>query len=301
MSRARKDSYSNKKIIVLLTVFVIVFLLIFSSATGKYQFLASEKLVNTVLAPFQNVMMRISTSLHGAGASIWEIATVYKQNKMLMSENEQLRSKQIDADEILAENYRLRNMLAYKQATPQFDLLPAKIIARDSSTWTKSVTINCGSADGIAKDMTVITERGLVGNIASVTSNSAIVQLILDPRSAVGGLVQRPESRVAGIIEGNNNQAMAKMINIPRDADIQPSDVIVTSGFGGVYPKGVCIGTVEQVINEEGGLLKYAVLSTAVDFNKLEEVFVITKAREIVPLPSAVMLTNQQPVAGGAK
>lgn len=299
MSRVRKDSSSNKKIIVLLTVLGIIFLLIFSSARGKYQFPASEGAVNTVLAPFQGVMMRISTSIHGAGAAIWEVVTVYKQNKMLLSEVEQLRSQQINNEEIIAENYRLRSMLGYKQAATQFDLVSARVIARDSTTWTKSVTINCGSADGITKDMAVITERGLVGNVASVTNHSAIVQLILDPRSAVGALVQRQESRVAGIIEGNSQQTMAKMVNIPRDADIQDADIIVTSGFGGVYPKGILIGTVNQVVNEEGGLLKYAVLSTAVDFNKLEEVFVITKSREVVPV--AMPPANQQPVAGGAK
>ena len=125
-----------------------------------------------------------------------------------------------------------------------------------------------------------------VGVITEVSPNASKVQLILDPRSSVGTLVQRPESRVAGIVQGNPSDPMLpQMINIPRNADVIEGDVIVTSGFGGVYPKGLLIGSVANIQNDDGGLLEIAYLYTAVDFQKLEDVLIITASREAPPEP----------------
>ena len=175
----------------------------------------------------------------------------------------------------------------------------ATVVGRDLGTWTSTIIINRGTADGITKEMPVVTPQGLVGNVVSVYTNAAKVQLILDARSAVGTLVQRPESRVAAIVEGSSTtQLMPRMVNIARDADIIKGDKLITSGFGGIYPKGLLIGEVVDIVNEEGGLLKYAILKPAVDFDRLEEVFVIVNSREPVPtLPPVVPV----PSAGATK
>ena len=116
--------------------------------------------------------------------------------------------------------------------------------------------------------------------------NSSKVQLILDPRSSVGTLVQRPESRVAGIVEGDlDNPTMPRMVNVPKTADVKVGDVIVTSGFSGIYPKGLVVGLVSGLKNDTGGLLKIAMLEPAVDFQRLEDVMVITASREAPPEP----------------
>lgn len=292
MSRVRREPGSNKKIYVLVAVFTLVVLLVFGVAKGKYQLPFSEKITMTILSPFQGIMSSISNGIRQGTTAVWEIVTVYQQNKMLKSEIEQLRQTQVNITEITAENERLHTILGYKQAAVQFDLVAARVIARDPSNWTSTIVINRGTDDGIAKDMAVVTPQGLVGNVVSVAKNSARVQLILDRRSSVGGLVQRPESRVAGIIAGdNNNKMMVRMINIPRDADIVEGDQIVTSGFGGIYPKGISLGEVENIVNDDGGLLKYAVLNPSVDFQKLEEVSVIVTSREAPPMP-----LTQEPV-----
>ena len=148
------------------------------------------------------------------------------------------------------------------------------------------ITINRGTNDGVHENMAVVTEKGLVGNVVEAGPAASKVQLILDPRSSVGTLVQRAESRVAGIVQGDStNPTMPRMINIPRNADVVEGDVIVTSGFGGVYPKGLIVGLVSEIQNDEGGLLKYAVLESAVDFQKLEDVAVIVASREAPPDP----------------
>lgn len=305
MSRVRREPYSGfKKNILLLLVLVSVFALIFAAAKGKYKFPLSEKIVITIVAPFESVISGIGNQLRAMTENVWEMVTVYEQNKMLKSEVEQLRSLNIQMNEAMAENDRLRTLLNYKQSTPQLDVLPATVISRDPSTWTSTILINRGSNDGLSKNMVVVTPQGLVGNIVEVFNTTARVQLILDPRNAVGAIVQRTESRVAGIVEGNKgNKMLARMVNIPRDADIVEGDRIVTSGFGGMYPKGISIGIVEKIENDEGGLLKYAVLKPGVDFQKLEEVTVITKSRETPPVPLTPIPDKEasKGVAGGAK
>lgn len=285
MSRVRKKPYSGlKKIILLLFVLGSVFVLIFAAAKGKYQFPLSERIVVTVVAPFEKAVNSVGNQIRTAMESVWEIATVYEQNKMLQSEVEQLRVLNIQMNEISAENDRLRVLLNYKQQAKQFDLLVAAVIARDPGTWTSTMLIDKGRDDGLDKNMVVVTAQGLVGNVVEVFASTARVQLILDPRSAVGAIVQRSESRVAGIVEGDKgSKTMARMVNIPRDADIVEGDRILSSGFGGIYPKGIPIGVVEKIVNDEGGLLKSALLKPDVDFQKLEEVSVVVKSRETPP------------------
>lgn len=285
MSRVRKKT-AYKKLYILISVFILIFVLLFATAQGKYKLQFSERMVATMLSPFQGVFMNASNFISRYTANTWELITVYQQNKMLMSEVEQLRAIQVSSTEIKAENERLRSLLNYKQGATQFDLVAAQVIARDPGNWTNSIIVNRGSNDGIRKDLAVITPQGLVGSVVAVFDNYSRVQLILDPRSSVGGLVQRPESRVAGIIEGNpKDKTSVSMLNVPRDADIVEGDNIVTSGFGGIYPKGILVGKVSNIANDEGGLLKVAVLEPAVNFQKLEEVAIIVQSREAMPEP----------------
>lgn len=290
MSRVRREPGSNKRTWILATVIVGVLFLIFSSAKGKYQFPLGERIVTSSLAPFQSAINNVGNQARRMLTVVWEIATVYDQNKMLQSEVKQLRAVQVQVNEATAENQRLRALLGYKQSATQFDLLTASVIARDPGNWTDTIIINRGTNDGLKKDLAVVTAEGLVGNVVEVLGSTARVQLVLDPRNSVGSIVQRAESRVAGIVEGvGANKTTARMVNIPRDADIVEGDQILTSGFGGIYPKGIVIGMVESVANDDGGLLKYAVVKPAVNFQKLEEVAVIVQSREAPPAPLSLL------------
>lgn len=286
MSRVRRDRDSGRKVWVLVFVVISVFCIIFFAARGRFTVPFSSRAATTVLAPFQRVTSWVGSQVNYVTSNIWEIVTVHQQNKMLRSEVVQLRTQNLQASEFAAENERLRALLGYKQSVPQFDLVAARVIGREMAAWTSMIIIDRGTQDGVNKDMAVVTEKGLVGTVVEASPNSSKVQLLLDQRSAVGTLVQRPESRVAGIVEGNpSDPMMPRMINIPRNADVVEGDTIVTSGFGGIYPKGLIVGTVSDVQNDSGGLLKIAILDPAVDFQKLEDVAVIVTSREAPPAP----------------
>jgi rod shape-determining protein MreC len=269
-----------KKTAILLIAVILVIVLMNATAKGKYQLPLAEGFVRTVFTPAERVVSKLAYSVSGIFSSTSKMMTVYRDNEQLRQQVEQFQQSTIKMNELTAENQRLQAMLDYKKNTPQFDMVTATVIARETGTWFSTIVINKGSDTGLTKDMPVVTPKGLVGQIVSVYGNSAKVMLMLDPRSAAGGLVQRPESRVTGIVVGQaQNAAVPRMVNLARESDIIKGDTIVTSGLGGIFPKGILIGEVVDVKNEEGGLLKYAEIKSAVDFSKLEEVFVIRKAK----------------------
>lgn len=286
MNHLRRDNQSGKKIWLLVLVMVSIFCVIFFAARGRFVTAFSSPAVVSALAPFQRALSWVGNEIDYVTATAWEVVTVYEQNEMLKNEVVQLRVQNLQAEEYASENIRLREMLNYTQSATQFDLMAAQVIGRDMDTWTNVIIVNRGSNDGIVNNMPVVTAKGLVGRVVETSLNASKVQLILDPRSSVGTLVQRHESRVAGIVQGNIEDAMSpQMVNIPRNSDIIQGDIIVTSGFGGIYPKGIMVGTVESLENASGGLLEIATLSPAVDFRKLEDVLIITASREAAPEP----------------
>lgn len=285
-SRVRKSRNPHRRLWVLLIVLVSIFCVIFFAARGRFQVPVTSRAVLLVLSPFQQVVSWVGDQVGGVTRNIWDIVTVHEQNKMLRNEVEQLRVQNLEASEALAENERLRALIGYKQTMTQFDLVAARVIGRESATWSRMIVINRGRKDGVDADMAVVTEKGLVGHVVEAGWNTSKVQLILDPRSSVGTIVQRAESRVAGIVQGDlDNPMMPQMVNIPKNADVVEGDVIVTSGFGGIYPKGIVVGLVSSLQNDSGGLLKVGLLEPAVDFQKLEDVMVITVSREAPPEP----------------
>lgn len=285
-NKVRKEKSTGKKIIALIVVFISVFCCVFFAARGRFATNGANNSAMTILSPFQRAFAWVGSQLAFVKDTVNEMSNLHEQNKLLRQEVEILRAQNLTATEYASENQRLRNLLGYKQAAVQFDLVAASVIGRESASWSSVIVINRGTLDGVANNMPVVTELGLVGHVMEADFNSAKVQLLIDPRSSVGTLIQRPESRVAGIVEGDiKNPSHPRMVNIPKDSDVQVNDMVVTSGFGGVYPKGVVVGKVIAIHNEEGGLLQFAELETSVDFQKLEDVAVIVASREAPPEP----------------
>ena len=285
-NKLRKEKQTAKKIIALIIVFISVFCCVFFAARGKFNPTATNGVAMMIMSPFQRAFSWVGSQLSFVRDTVNEMSHLHEQNKLLREEVEILRAQNLTASEYASENQRLRNLLGYKQAAIQFDLVAASVIGRESASWSSVILINRGTLDGVANNMAVVTEMGLVGHVVEAGVSSSKVQLLIDPRSSVGTLIQRPESRVAGIVEGDiKNPNHPRMVNIPKDSDVKVDDMVVTSGFGGVYPKGLVVGKIIEIRNEEGGLLEYGVIDTSVDFQKLEDVAVIVASREAPPEP----------------
>jgi rod shape-determining protein MreC len=146
-----------------------------------------------------------------------------------------------------------------------------------------SIRINIGLQDGVRPNMPLVTPNGLVGHVTEVFSSTSKVKLLVDSTSAAAAMVQRPQSRAVGIIEGLTAPTTGlRLKNLTRDADIIKGDKVMTSGFGGIYPKGLLIGEVADVADDDGGLLKHAIIKPAVDYDRLEEVFVVIGEKRAV-------------------
>jgi rod shape-determining protein MreC len=173
---------------------------------------------------------------------------------------------------------RLRHALNYRERSV-FKLIAAEIVARDSSTWWRTVTINRGKRDGIEIDMPVVTAEGLVGKITTVSNSISVVLLVSDENCRVAASVEG--SREQGIVSGERvTTGLSPLLDLnflTKQADLKPGQKVYTSGVGGVFPSGLLIGVVKTFrVRELDG---QAQLTPAVDLSHLEDVFVVTGRR----------------------
>ena len=175
---------------------------------------------------------------------------------------------------IKSENNTLKEYVNLKDKYTEYETLPAYIINKDITNYSETMIINIGAKDGIKINMPVISDQGLVGHIISVTENTSKVQTIIDTSSTTSCVIttSRDMMIARGTLESN---ATLKATFIPTEATILEGDKIETSGLGGIYPKGIHIGTIKKVVNTKNITDRYALIETAVDFCKLETVLVI--------------------------
>lgn len=192
-------------------------------------------------------------------------------NQRLAKEVDLLKYRLNQEREIYLENKRLKEILSFKQKAP-YRVIAARVISRSPENWSSMIVVDKGEYSGIKRGAVVINYLGLVGRVSEITKSSSKVTLINDPNLGVSGIAQR--SRQEGLISGTLGNSLI-MKYLPRDSDIKVSDIVVTSGLTGVYPKGLLIGTVIDVADEFSGLSCYAVIKPAVDLSNLEEVLVI--------------------------
>jgi len=225
-----------------------------------------------VVSPFIKVT---AASIQGV-TDIWrdyvDLRALREENKRLQLETTTLKRRLDQLQEQALETQRLERLLAMRQAS-RAEFLTARVVGKDATNWFKTILLDRGSADGIRRNQPVLAPDGLVGRVVEVTPNSARVQLLTDPVSAVGGLIQR--TRVTGIVSGNLGVG-ARVRYLPLMADVAVGDEVVTSGMGGVFPKGILIGRITSVERKSGALFQEATLQSGVDLSRLEEVLILT-------------------------
>jgi rod shape-determining protein MreC len=201
--------------------------------------------------------------------------SLVRENEELRAEVGRLRAEVAELTEYRLENERLKRLLQYRDAAPgRGPLVVARVIARDPGNWFGTVTIDRGSADAVRRNMTVVTPDGLVGRVVAVRAHTSDVLLITDPRSSVGGLIQ--ETRIPGVVEGlAGGFGLLRMLYIAKDAPVEVGQTVITSGLGGLFPKGIPVGTVAEVRPEGSGLFQVVVVRPFAQLNRLEEVAVL--------------------------
>ena len=271
-----------KYIITLILVTMLIFIGIGMTANNnRPNTNGLNNVLGNIISPIQKIFFNIGTKIENSIQFIIEIKTLKEQNEQLREEVEVLQAENRRLEPLLTENQRLREMLGLKDQFSQFDLVGAQIIAKDPGNWFNTFTIDKGTNDGLSKNCAVITNKGLVGHIFEIGTNWAKVISIIDTNGGASGLVTR--TRDLAMVKGDivlQDQGLCKMDQIPADADIIVNDKIETSGLGGIYPKGLLIGTITEIKQEPHAISKYAIVKPAVDFRRLEEVLIIINVRD---------------------
>ncbi|NNG07979.1 MAG: rod shape-determining protein MreC [Desulfobacteraceae bacterium] len=253
-------------------------LLLSSNMGGKGSWNPAEQIVVEVTAPFQRLTKGTINTIEDIWLKYFDLVNVRDENSRLLREIDTLQMENYRYQEILATQERLQKLLKFKK-TINWPVLAAQVIGRDPTGWFKSVLIDKGKNSGLKVNMPVVNADGVVGRLVSVSPNYSKVLLIIDQNSAVDSIIQR--SRDEGIVRGLSVK-LCKLDNMVKTSDVVVGDKVVTSGLGRVYPKGLPVGKVLEVVNIPGELFKDIEVSPMVDFSKLEELLVILKEDPLV-------------------
>ena len=243
------------------------------AATANRPFLPQQA-IEFLLSPVQRGIYWAGTPLRSAKRSLRSRRRTQIENRRLRAEVLRLTQEVARLREISAENARLREALDFKQPRHERMIL-ARVIAKQPTRHFETCTLDVGRANGVTAESVVVTPRGLVGRVFETGPSTAHVLLLSDTTSAVAAMVQR--SRAMGICEGQQSSVLA-FNYLPRDADVHVGDIVVSSGMGGVYPKGLVIGRVVRITSKPGDFLKSAEVALSARADSIEEAFVILKA-----------------------
>ena len=241
-----------------------------------------------VLQPVEGLLLRITTPVQAGvsqlSAQFGELAQTARDLRDLRQRNEELETQNAS---LLLENVRLReieheaallrDLLNFAQVNPSFELQGAHVvgreIAQDPSNLQRYIMLDVGREVGIARNMPVMTERGLVGRISEVGDGWSRVLLIIDRSSSVNALTQ--STRASGLIEGRADGSLV-MRSIPQSDTVSVGDTVFTSGLGGNFPRQILIGQIVEVERKDYELYQTAIVQPTVDFDHLEAVLVVT-------------------------
>ena len=268
--------YKNKKngiIGIIITIVILILIVIFTNNNiNKISII--ENICNIFVMPIQNGFTYLKNKISGNDSFFTDMDNLKSENEELKKRNSELEQSLRELEIIKAENETLKEYVNLKEKYEEYDTIPADVINRDISNYSSTIIINVGSNDGIEEDMTVIADSGLVGHIISVTPTTAKVQTIIDTGTAVTSKISTTEDTI--IVQGTlDDKSTLKATFIPTDAVVLQGDSIETSGIGGIYPKGIHIGSIKEVINTSNPINRYAIVETAVNFTKLTTVLVI--------------------------
>lgn len=258
---------------IIITVIILILIVIFSNRDTNTTFF--ENIANKLVMPVQNGLTYLKNKISGNSTFFSDINNLKQENKDLQEKNSQLEQSLRELENIKTENETLKEYLGLTEKYGEYKTIPGYVINKDISNYSKTIVINIGTNDGVKEGMTVIADEGLVGSVVSVTDSTAKVRTIIDTSSSVSCLMSTNKDSIVckGTLDSNSE---LKAMYIATDANLVQGDSVETSGLGGVYPKGIHVGTVKKIITTKNITDRYAMIETAVNFNKLNTVLVVT-------------------------
>ena len=269
--------YNKKKygiIGTIITIVILIFLFILTNVqNSNLSFL--ENMANKLVMPVQNGLTYLKNKVGGNSSFFENVSKLKEENDNLKARNKDLEEQLRELEAMKSENTTLKEYLSLTEKYSDYKTIPANVINRDISNYSKTIVINIGSTDGVKEGMTVIAAEGLVGYVISVTNTTAKVQTVIDTSSATSCLLSTSRDNI--VCKGTlNDERHLKAMYISANVTLSQGESVETSGIGGIYPKGIFVGNISKVENASDLSNRYAVVELAVNFEKLETVLVIT-------------------------
>lgn len=266
----------RKGIIGIIVTIIALTALVIITNVDISKFSYAEGIAQKLVMPIQNGLTYLKNKIAGNNTFFEDINNLKNENEELKKQNEELSKSLSEIDIIKAENKTLREYANLSDQYTSYDTVPAYIIDRDLSNFSSTIIINAGSREGVKANMPVVSAEGVVGHVISVTETTAKVQPIVDSSSSISAIMSISRDNL--IVKGElGDETKLKATYISADADLVLNDDVETSGLGGIYPKGLKIGKLVEIVEAQNITEKYAIIEPAVDFSKLETVLVIIK------------------------
>ncbi|MEG0384366.1 MAG: rod shape-determining protein MreC [Solibacillus sp.] len=299
---------ANKKLIVLLISVIFLVALIGFSLRDRHNATLPEQIIKDTVGFAQSIIAKPTNYITGIFSNIESLLNTYEENKRLKVRLEDFAVLQAEVGLLNAENASLRELTTIKESLRDFDPIQATVIARNPDQWEEKIILNKGTADGVEKNMAVMTARGLIGKIVIATPFTSEVELLYtnNENYRVSAIVLGENNEeIHGLIEGydeERNELLLKRID--SNLKLKVGEKVQSSGLGGIFPKGILIGEVTEVTTDDFGLTKMAYVKPAADFSMLENV-IIAKRKTIAIDGSDGSATNgdltNEPVAEEAE
>jgi len=271
------DFFKNVRFKILLSILIVLvgFMLRAAWTGGLSPML--EQIAGIATTPARQLTAHISSSVSNFLDKFLRANEIYNENQVLKAKVQELNTKLVDYEKYKQENEQYKDFLGIKEENPDFDFEPASVIGRDPNDQFGSFTIDKGSLHGVSLHDPVINKDGLIGYVSNVGLTFSKVKTLLDVTMKIGAFDSRTKD--TSIVQGDIELSLknyCKMSYLERETGILVGDLIVTSGIGGIYPKGLIIGEISEIKTESHGTTLFAVIKPAADVRNAKDVVIIT-------------------------
>lgn len=271
--------FLNKRLIFLLVSIIILVALIGFSLRDRESLTWPEKFVKDTTGWVTSLVSSPTHFVAGFFENLEDLQITYNENKELKKRLDKLASLEAQVHLLDEENKELRDILDKKESLRDFDPIQASVVARNPDRWHEMIIINKGEINGIKENMPVITSKGLVGKVKNISQFTSTVQLLstMDPKYRISAIIQA-DKEIYGLVEGYDEERELLLIKtIPYNAKLKKGQNVITSGLGGIFPEGLMIGKVVEVVPDQYGLNQTAYVKPGANFYDLENVMVINR------------------------
>ncbi|MGM9988636.1 MAG: rod shape-determining protein MreC [Bacillaceae bacterium] len=271
--------FKNKRLIILLVCTIILVALVGYSLNRKSQLSWPEQFVKDAVSLVQSVVEKPAAYIAGFIDNIRDLRATYEENKVLKTRLDEYTELSVKVTELKKENEELKKTLKKTNTLSEYDTFQASVIMRNPDQWQEIITIDKGSDDGIKENMAVITADGLIGKVKNTAKFNSTVQLLSSTSrtNRVSAIVQGDDS-IFGLIEGYDQKENVLLFKrIPSDVKVKKKQRVITSGLGGIFPRGLVIGEIVDVKQDKNGLTQLAYVKPAVNFHDINNVIVVER------------------------